>query len=143
MQKPETVYYRRQLLAVIVRVTPNPLKTTFYSPPSAPLQIGTICKKRGDIIRPHIHQEPVKTVHTTQEVLVIEKGKLSVDLYAPNGKRVYQTTLSQGDKIFLAAGGHGFTVVEDTRIFEVKQGPYPGYEKAKKYLNAGNHHDTR
>ena len=135
MKNPEHIYYQRQLLAIILRRTRTLGKTTFYSPTLAPLQLGTICKKKGDIIRPHIHNEPVKTVRITQEVLVIEEGKLRVDLYAPNGKRVYQTILSKGDKIFLAAGGHGFTVIEDTRIFEVKQGPYPGYEKAKKYLD--------
>ena len=142
MKSPERIYYRRQLLAVIIRGSVPVSTTTFYSPTLAPLQIGTISKKRGDIIRPHIHNEPVKTVRTTQEVLVIEKGKLLVDLYASNGKRVYQTTLSAGDKIFLVAGGHGFTVIQNTRIFEVKQGPYPGYDKAKKYLDKDRNHDT-
>lgn len=140
MKSIEKVFYRRQLLAIIVRGNGKTSKTTFYSPSWAPFQIGTIVKNARDTIRPHIHNEPVKTVRTTQEVLVIEKGKLIVDLYAQNGKRVYRTTLLSGDKIFLAAGGHGFQVLEDTVIFEVKQGPYPGYEKAKKYLDR---HDSR
>jgi len=134
------IYYRRLLLAIIIRGNKTPSKTTFYSPSTAPFQIGTIVKKSGETIRPHMHNEPVKTVRATQEVLVVERGKLIVDLYAPNGKRVHKVTLSGGDKIFLAAGGHGFKMLEDTVIFEVKQGPYPGYEKAKRYLD---HHDSR
>ena len=63
-------------------------------------------------------------------------------LYAPNGKLIYEGIIQAGDKVLLASGGHGFDVLEDTVIFEVKQGPYPGYEKAKKYLE-GHTHDSR
>ena len=30
----------------------------------------------------------------------------------------------QGDTIILLAGGHGFNILEDTKMIEVKQGPY-------------------
>jgi hypothetical protein len=59
---------------------------------------------------------------------------LRVNLYTLGGKIVYQGILKKGDKILLASGGHGFEILEDTIIFEVKQGPYPGYHEAKKYL---------
>ena len=39
-----------------------------------------------------------------------------------------------GDKILLAQGGHGFEMLEDTVFFEVKQGPYAGYESGKKFI---------
>ena len=32
----------------------------------------------------------------------------------------------QGDVILLIAGGHGFEVLEDLNMIEVKQGPYVG-----------------
>ena len=34
--------------------------------------------------------------------------------------------LNAGDVILLAAGGHGFEMLEDSEIIEVKQGPYAG-----------------
>jgi hypothetical protein len=134
-QKIETVGNRRKLIAIIIRSGAPPLGATFFSPKNAPFQVGNIVKKAGETIKAHIHEEPVKTVRVTQEVLYIEKGRLLVTLYSSKGKVVYKGTLASGDKIFLASGGHGFEVLEDTVIFEVKQGPYPGYEKAKKYLN--------
>jgi hypothetical protein len=33
-------------------------------------------------------------------------------------------TLEAGDVILLASAGHGFEVLEDLEMFEVKQGPY-------------------
>ena len=34
--------------------------------------------------------------------------------------------LEQGDVILLASGGHGFQVLEDLEMYEIKQGPYAG-----------------
>jgi hypothetical protein len=34
--------------------------------------------------------------------------------------------LSSGDVLLLAFGGHGFQMLEDCEVIEVKQGPYSG-----------------
>jgi hypothetical protein len=34
--------------------------------------------------------------------------------------------LNEGDLIMLIQGGHGFSVVEDLEMIEIKQGPYLG-----------------
>ena len=34
--------------------------------------------------------------------------------------------LNKGDIILLIKGGHGFSVIEDVKMIEVKQGPYAG-----------------
>lgn len=138
-QITEEISYQGKLIALIIHPTKLPPGVHFVSPLNSPLQVGTIVKKKNEHIRAHTHNEPVKTVRETQEVLCIEKGKLKMYLYAPNGKLIYEGIIKTGDKVMLASGGHGFDVLEDTVIFEVKQGPYPGYEKAKKYLEAHRH----
>lgn len=122
------------LLAVIVRAMPAPAKTVFYSPEDAPLQMGNIVHRAGAVIRPHLHQERSRVVELTQEVLFIERGRVRVTLYTPAGVPAYQGELNAGDKILLAQGGHGFEMLEDTVFFEVKQGPYAGYESGKKFI---------
>ena len=34
--------------------------------------------------------------------------------------------LEEGDVILLAGGGHGFEILEETVMIEIKQGPYAG-----------------
>lgn len=34
--------------------------------------------------------------------------------------------LNEGDLIMLIRGGHGFSVIEDLEMIEIKQGPYLG-----------------
>jgi hypothetical protein len=62
----------------------------------------------------------------TQEVLVVRKGIVRVDLYDKNLHFVQNVTLLQNDAIFLVSGGHGFEMIEDCELLEVKQGPYSG-----------------
>ena len=122
------------LLAVIVRATCVPRRTVFYSPEDAPLQMGNVVHTAGSIIRPHTHLEAPRMVNATQEVLFVERGRVRITLFLPDGSPAYQSELGAGDKILLAQGGHGFEILEDTVLFEVKQGPYAGYEQGKKFL---------
>jgi len=63
-------------------------------------------------------------VENTQEVLFIKKGKLRVDFYSREQGYLESRVLESGDVILLASAGHGFEVLEDLEMFEVKQGPY-------------------
>jgi hypothetical protein len=49
-----------------------------------------------------------------------------VDFYTQSQNYLESRELEAGDVILLAAGGHGFEVMEDLEMIEVKQGPYAG-----------------
>ena len=59
-----------------------------------------------------------------------QSGKVRVDFYDEDKNYLESTILQQGDVILLAYGGHGFEMIEDCEMIEVKQGPYAG-EKDK------------
>jgi hypothetical protein len=62
----------------------------------------------------------------TQEVLFIKRGKLRVDFYSDRQEYLDSRILESGDVILLITGGHGFEVLEEIEMIEVKQGPYVG-----------------
>jgi len=80
----------------------------------------------GYIIKPHVHNIVERKVEYTQEVLFIKKGKVRVDFYDDERNYLKSIILEEGDVILLAHGGHGFEMLEETEIIEVKQGPYAG-----------------
>ena len=80
----------------------------------------------GKIIEPHYHNAVQRNVVFTQEVLVIKKGKLRVDFYDDDLNKTENRLLTEGDVILLSSGGHGFEVIEDLEMIEIKQGPYQG-----------------
>jgi mannose-6-phosphate isomerase-like protein (cupin superfamily) len=80
----------------------------------------------GKVIDPHVHNPVPRQVHYTQEVLFIKRGKLRVDFYNDQRDYLESRVLREGDVILLASGGHGFEVLEELEMIEVKQGPYAG-----------------
>ena len=127
----EVIEYNGMKIALIVRGEVKREGVHFFTPSESPLQLGVISHKGGTKIKPHIHREIERTINRTQEVLHVEDGCIAVDLYTPEGKKIRTEILRRGDTILLMGGGHGITVLEDSKIIEVKQGPYKGVENDK------------
>jgi mannose-6-phosphate isomerase-like protein (cupin superfamily) len=80
----------------------------------------------GKWIQPHLHNPVSREVQYTQETLFIRKGVLRVDFYDTGRCYLESRILRAGDVILLIRGGHGFQVLEEVEMIEVKQGPYVG-----------------
>ena len=122
-------------LAVIIKSDFSPIATTFFSEPQYSQQIGIIKYPKAGKIKPHYHNELSRQVIYTQEVLVVRKGSIRVDLYDKALKFVESVILFQSDVIFLVSGGHGFEMLEDCELLEVKQGPYSGVANDKTHFD--------
>ena len=122
----ETLKHGDQLLAVIVSNRFNEKGIHFFTPNDLSQQLAYMRHPAGKVIDPHVHNAVSRSVHVTQEVLFIKKGKLRVDFYDNGQKYLESRILEEGDVILLATGGHGFEVLEEIEMIEVKQGPYAG-----------------
>lgn len=121
------------LLALIVSGGDDPRETTFPTPPELGLQLGfVVYPARGEIAR-HDHRPLERTVVGTPEVLVVRSGRCEIDLYDHERRHVATRELRGGDVILIAGGGHGFRMLEDTVLLEVKQGPYVGLEEKERF----------
>ena len=92
----------------------------------------------GYVIDPHIHNPVVREVHFTNEVLIIRSGQVRVDFYSDEQKYLESRKLGTGDIILLIRGGHGFVMLENSEIVEVKQGPYAGDKDKTRFLSSDN-----
>jgi mannose-6-phosphate isomerase-like protein (cupin superfamily) len=122
----EQIIDRNQLLALIVSDKFDQPGTHFFTDSSLSQQLAYMRHPVGKVIQPHIHKPVPREVQYTQEVLFIKKGKLRVDLYDDRQQYIASRILMAGDVILLATGGHGFEVIEEVEMIEVKQGPYVG-----------------
>jgi hypothetical protein len=120
----EEVVVDGMLRAIIVRGRFHAVGAHFFTPCDFSQQLGFFAHPAGHRILPHVHKDVHAAVRPTQEVLVIRKGRLRVDFYADGRTRQASRLLQAGDVILLASGGHGFEVLDDCEMFEVKPGPY-------------------
>jgi mannose-6-phosphate isomerase-like protein (cupin superfamily) len=124
----EHIEYEGQQLAIIVRHSFQKEGIEFFTPGSYSQQLGYMNRAKGYEILPHVHNPVKREVQYTQEVLFIKSGRVRVDFYNDSQQYVESRILEVGDVIFLSTGGHGFQMIEDTEMIEVKQGPYAGDE---------------
>lgn len=115
-----------QLLAIILPAEFSKPGIHFFTSNELSQQLGYMNHPAGKKIEPHIHNPVSREVLYTQEVLIIKKGRLRVDFYNDDQQYLESRTIGAGDIILLATGGHGFEVLEDIEMVEVKQGPYNG-----------------
>jgi len=120
----EYVKHKDKTLSMIIRNSYSKDGIEFFSPKDYPQQVGYMKRPKGYVIKPHIHYQIPRTISTLQEVLFIKKGKVRVDFYDDNKNYLVSKILSKGDIIFLIECGHGFFMMEESEIIEVKQGPY-------------------
>ena len=129
----ENIVYNNKLIAIILSNKFTAEGVIFFTPGDFSQQLAYIHHPVGRLIEPHVHNQVKREVQYTQEVLFIKKGKVRVDLYDEQEKYIKSRILEQGDVLFLASGGHGFEVIEEVVMIEVKQGPYAGDTDKKRF----------
>ena len=122
----EKIIYNGEEFAIIIRNSYSKNGVNFITSGKYSQQLAYMKHPAGKDIKAHVHNPVKREVKYTNEVLFIKKGKMRVDFY--NREHEYQDSriLEQGDLILLIKGGHGFKVLEDLEMIEVKQGPYTG-----------------
>ncbi|MBI3500276.1 MAG: hypothetical protein HY063_00630 [Bacteroidetes bacterium] len=104
----------------------------FITPDSFFVQAGTWGYNKGKILAAHIHKEHPRTALKTYETVYVKQGKLKAFIYDNDRKFVKEIILSAGDYAVFAEGGHGYEILEDnTKVLEVKNGPFVSVEKDK------------
>lgn len=122
----ERIEHGGEMLALIVRNEFSAPGVKFFTANELSQQLAHMQHPAGKVISPHVHNPVHRTVAYTQETLFIKRGRLRVDFFDSDREYLESRVLGQGDVILLIKGGHGFEVLEDLEMIEVKQGPYAG-----------------
>ena len=90
--------------------------------------------KKGEKIQPHLHLKQERNLQDTQEILFVQSGQLIVNFYEDPQKNLIckSIKMQKGDLIYLKQGIHGFSIGQDCKFIEIKQGPFKdGEDKVK------------
>ena len=120
------IVFQGEVLAIILSKEFKKPGIHFFTPNDFSQQLAYMKHPKGYEITSHVHKAVPRKIEWTQEVLFIKRGKVRVDFYDQDHTYLESHILNAGDVILLAHGGHGFTMLEESEIIEVKQGPYAG-----------------
>jgi hypothetical protein len=122
----EVIEYQGTRYAEIIRADVRVEKTRFFSPAESSFQFGLLAHEAGYKEAPHFHQTFERTVCDLQQMFVVQKGVVGVQLFDNDGKILTEVVLNPGDAIVLIHGAHAIRVIEDMQCISVKQGPFMG-----------------
>ena len=120
----ETITAGGVVLAYIARADSVPGETRFLTPDDCNLQVGHVVYPAGSQIARHMHLPVQRQLTGTTEVILVQRGRCEVEVFDDQRELVRRSELRVGDILIAVGGGHGFRVLEDTVLLEVKQGPY-------------------
>jgi quercetin dioxygenase-like cupin family protein len=96
------------------------------------VQVGTWWYQAGKVLDRHYHNQFERSAPITMEVIIVIQGALEIDIYDEQQKLVSTFNAKKGDIVIFGYGGHGYRVLADnTKIIEVKNGPFLGVERDK------------
>ena len=105
--------------------------TTFISPPESSFQFGLLAHPAGYVETPHFHKSERRVIEDLQQMFVVQRGVVAVQLFTDSGDVLREVVLNPGDAIVLIHGVHAIRVIEDAQCLSVKQGPFLGDEQDK------------
>ncbi len=106
-------------------------KTTFFSQPESSFQFGLLAHEAGFFEPPHYHRPFKREINDLQQMFVVQRGVVAVQLYTDEGEIFHEVTLKAGDAIVLIYGVHSLRVIESMQCISVKQGPFLGTDYDK------------
>ena len=134
--KKEEIVIDGHLCAIILPADFDEPGIQFFTSNDLSQQLASMSYSAGKVIPAHTHNLVRREVSYTQEALFIRKGKVRVDFYTQRQEYRKSRVLGAGDVILLIAGGHGFEVLEEVNMVEIKQGPYFGDSDKTRFVPA-------
>ncbi len=127
----ELIIYKKKHYAEIIRSDLKVKTTHFFSPAKSSFQFGLLAHKKGFEEPAHYHRPFKRTIKDLQQMFVVQKGKVRVDLFSDSKKLIKKVILKKGDAIVLIHGIHSIKVLEDMQCISIKQGPFlgPSFDK--------------
>jgi hypothetical protein len=124
--KVETIVDGLEPIALLIRADFDAEGLHFFTPNSFSQQVAYMRHPKDKVVEPHVHNLVARQVLYTQEVLLVRRGKVEVNLFSSGREFLTSRILQDGDLMLLCGGGHSLKMLEETSMIEIKQGPYAG-----------------
>lgn len=114
------------LFAIIVKKDYNKEGNTFFTDSEFPLQMAFISKSKNYITDRHLHPEFERIITQRAEFIYVRTGLIYIKFYDNNKKFLKGYCIEEGDSVLILEGGHSIEFLKDSKIIELRLGPYNG-----------------
>jgi hypothetical protein len=111
----------------------------FLTSDSSFIQVGTWNYKKNKTLDAHFHNYFERSAQRTQEVVYVIEGSIKCNLFKEDTTFIETVIIDSGMLIVQYQGVHEYEIVEDSKVLEVKNGPYFGPEKDRTRVDVRKH----
>ena len=122
----ELIKYKGKHYAEVIRSKLKKKNKIFLSPAKSSFQFGILAHEKGFVEPPHYHRPFKRIIKDLQQMFIVQKGKVQVDLYSD--KKYLENNFKKRRRNCSIHGIHAIKVLEDMQCISVKQGPFLGPE---------------
>src|ERR1700676_5656872 len=109
----ETIEYDGVKFGEVIRGDTPVEQTTFFSPAESSFQFGLLAHQAGFVEPPHLHRSITREISDLQQMFVVQRGVVAVQLYSDDKVLLKEVILRAGDAIVVIHGAHAIRVLED------------------------------
>jgi hypothetical protein len=88
------------------------------------LQVLSLKYPTGTAIKAHAHSPTRRITENLQESLFVKKGKIKIEVYGPDKKKIQEVILTSGEVFVLLHGFWAIHFLEESEVIEIKNGPF-------------------
>ena len=110
----------------------------FLTNDDAFVQVGTWKYEKGKILDAHYHNTLERKSYITQEVVLVLEGIIVCNLYTTDGEFIASEEIKQNQLIIQYQGIHEYEIINNSKVLEIKNGPYFGPDKDRTRVNIRN-----
>lgn len=123
------IYDGDQVLATVRKFAEWQTGLDFVTDDEKFIQVGTWNYNSGKRLDRHEHNIVDRNTNLTQECVFVVTGSMNVSFYSSMRVFIKKVMLKQFDFAVIYGGGHAYEILEDdTKIIEIKNGPFPGVD---------------
>jgi hypothetical protein len=116
------IFYKKDLIGT--HITSFSDGTSPVTDQDGAIQVLTLKHPKGTELAGHMHTPTERKTSSLQEAIVVKKGSITLDLYAPDKTLFKHLKMTEGEAFILLSGGLGVHMDEDAELFEFKNGPF-------------------
>ena len=131
----ENIYFENELYASIFDVNNISEGLDFLTSDDSYIQVGTWGYNEGKSLEPHYHNYFERSSFRTQEVVYVLEGEVECSLYKEDTTFIDTIVLKKGFLIVQFQGVHEYKILRDSKVIEIKNGPYFGPDKDRTRVN--------
>tara|TARA_X000001036_G_scaffold398591_1_gene401603 strand:+ start:8110 stop:8526 length:417 start_codon:yes stop_codon:yes gene_type:complete len=130
----QNIFYQTSLIAQKFKIN-EVSESIFPTPNTCEFQFGVGVVKETKFFKPHIHKNAKRNISNTSEFIYVVNGKMTIEILSPSEEFVETVTINENEGFLQFFGGHKIVASENTRYFEIKQGPYNGQDFDKRLID--------